>query len=69
MGKKGKGIYTPRPQRSLKSQIAIGEKKKRYIYPQPPTDIAPKRLGEMRSADLRSGETRPPTKGQASQSP
>ena len=26
-------IYTPSPQRSLKSQIAIGEERERYIYP------------------------------------
>ena len=63
LGKKGKGIYTPRPQRSLKSQIAVGEKKKRYIYPHPPMNIAPKKLGETRFTALRSGESEPTTKG------
>ena len=66
--RKGK-VYIPhRPQRSHKSQIAVGEKKKRYIYPQPPMDIAPKRLGETRSVALRSGEMRPPPKGRARRS-
>ena len=74
MGRKEKGIYIPpSPQRSLKSQIAIGEERERYIYPQSPMISAPKGSGEMelaasRSVKMelvasRSGETEPVTLG------
>ena len=43
MGRKGKDIYTLGPQRSLKSQIVVGKEREKYIFPQPSTDIAPKR--------------------------
>ena len=59
LGRKGKGIYTPGPQRSLKSQIVVGKEREKYIFPQPSMDTAPKR----------SGETRTQPKGQARQKP
>ena len=61
LGRKGKDIYTPSPQRLLKSQIAIGKEREMYIYPQPSMDTAPKRSGEPEPATLGSGEMEPAT--------
>ena len=46
-----------------KRQMAIGEERERYIYPQLPTIIAPKGSGETELAASRSGEVKPATLG------
>ena len=47
--------------RKKRADIAIGEERERYIYPQPPTVTTPKGLGETKPVTIRSGETEPLT--------
>ena len=65
----GEGIYTPTLQRSLESQIDIGEERERYIYPQPSTDTAPKGSGETKPVALRLGKTEPVASGMGETKP
>ena len=78
-GGREKVYIPPSPQRSLKSQITIGEERERYIYPQPSMDTAPtgsgetkpaaSRSGEAEPVASRSGETKPTTKGSGETEP